>query len=53
MLIYDKINYQNVNEAIADALSKIDSSKWDSVIYNNTESDNTGAYQSMAIKKLA
>ena len=53
VLIYDKVNFQKVNEAVADALSKIDSSKWDSVIYNNTESDNTGSYQSMAIKKLA
>tara|TARA_B100000579_G_scaffold117546_1_gene94344 strand:+ start:15179 stop:16072 length:894 start_codon:yes stop_codon:yes gene_type:complete len=53
VLIYDKIHLNAVNLAVSDALSKIDTSKWDSVIYNNTESDNTGAYQSMAIKKLA
>ena len=52
-MIIARIESLILGKSVADALSKIDSSKWDSVIYNNTESDNTGSYQSMAIKKLA
>ncbi len=53
VLIYDKIHFERVNGAINDALEKLDPTKYDSCMYNNTESDYTGAYQSMAIKKLA
>ena len=53
VLIYDKIHFDRINGAILDALAKLDPANYDSCLYNNTESDYTGAYQSMAIKKLA
>ena len=53
VLIYDKIHFERINGAILDALAKLDPATYDSCLYNNTESDYTGAYQSMAIKKLA
>lgn len=53
VLIYDKIHFERINGAIQDALGKLDPATYDSCLYNNTESDYTGAYQSMAIKKLA
>ena len=53
VLIYDKIHFDRINGAIQDALAKLDPATYDSCLYNNTESDYTGAYQSMAIKKLA
>jgi hypothetical protein len=53
VLIYDKIHFERVNGALQDALAKLDSATYDSCLYNNTEADYTGAYQSMAIKKLA
>ena len=53
VLIYDKIHFPRINGAIQDALGKLDPATYDSCLYNNTESDYTGAYQSMAIKKLA
>ena len=53
VLIYDKIHFERINGAIQDALGKLDPATYDSCLYNNTESDYTGAYQSMAIKKLS
>ena len=53
VLIYDKIHFERINGAILDALAKLDPATYDSCLYNNTESDYTGAYQSMAIKKLS
>lgn len=51
--IWDKINYPRVNAAILDGQAHLDPAKYDSVLYNNTEADYTGAYQSFAIKKLS
>ena len=53
VLIYDKIHFERVNGAIQDALAKLDPATYDSCLYNNTEADYTGAYQSIAIKKLS
>jgi len=53
VLLYDKIHFERVNGALQDALAKLDPATYDSCLYNNTEADYTGAYQSMAIKKLS
>ena len=50
---YFNIPQHGTQRAIQDALGKLDPATYDSCLYNNTESDYTGAYQSMAIKKLA
>ncbi len=51
--IWDKIHIPRVNAAILDGQAHLDPAKYDSVLYNNTEEDYTGAYQSFAIKKLS
>ena len=51
--IYDKIHLPVINQAILDGQAHLDVATYDSCLYNNTESDYTGAYQSFAIKKLS
>tara|TARA_B100001287_G_scaffold174124_1_gene146741 strand:- start:879 stop:1811 length:933 start_codon:yes stop_codon:yes gene_type:complete len=51
--IYDKVHLPKINSAILDAVAHLDAATYDSCLYNNTEADYTGAYQSFAIKKLA
>jgi hypothetical protein len=51
--IYDKVHIPRINSAILDAVAHLDAATYDSCLYNNTEADYTGAYQSFAIKKVA